>query len=247
MIHFFSLFLSLTTFFPIIVRYYATKKNHTAHLITKARIEFLKDFIDRNSLNQKNLFLATKRLLKEYHEVPFPPFKDKMTLANQMRSFFTEKIKAIHSKLDGLSSSLPVISNNNDKSWSGTWMDQFKRLCECEVRRLIEGSAEKTCILDPMPTSLVIGCTQVLLPVLTKIINLSLESGRVADNWKCALVNPLLKKSGLDLVFKNCRPVSNLQTSMYRNLLKWWQMVSILCSNLPSGRVIAQKRLLLGL
>ena len=29
--------------------------------------------------------------------------------------------------------------------------------------------------------------------------------------WKCALVNPLLKKSGLDLVFKNCRPVSNLQ------------------------------------
>ena len=32
-----------------------------------------------------------------------------------------------------------------------------------------------------------------------------------ADNWKCALVNPLLKKPGLDLVFKNYRPVSNLQ------------------------------------
>ena len=50
-----------------------------------------------------------------------------------------------------------------------------------------------------------------LLPVLTKIINLSLESGVFADNWKCALVNPLLKKPGLDLVFKNYRPVSNLQ------------------------------------
>ena len=90
-------------------------------------------------------------------------------------------------------------------------MDQFKALSECEVRRLIESSAKKTCILDPMSTSLVIGCTQVLLPVLTKIINLSLESGVFADNWKCALVKPLLKKPGLDLVFKNYRPVSNLQ------------------------------------
>ena len=62
-----------------------------------------------------------------------------------------------------------------------------------------------------MPTSLVIGCTEVLLPVLTKIINSSLESGMFADDWKCALVNPLLKKPGLDLVPRNYRPVSNLQ------------------------------------
>ena len=46
-------------------------------------------------------------------------------------------------------------------------------ISECEVRRLLEGSA-KTYILDPMPTSLVIGCTQVLLPVLTKIIKICL-------------------------------------------------------------------------
>ena len=62
-----------------------------------------------------------------------------------------------------------------------------------------------------MPTPLVIGCIDVLLPVLTKIINLSLESGTLADDWKCALVNPLLKKAGLDLLFENYRPVSNLQ------------------------------------
>ena len=88
---------------------FKARKNHTTRLITKARCEFLKDFIDRNSFNQKNLFLATKRLLKQDHEVPFPPFKDKLTFANQMGSFFVEKIKSIHSKLDGLSSSLPVI------------------------------------------------------------------------------------------------------------------------------------------
>ena len=90
-------------------------------------------------------------------------------------------------------------------------MDHFRPLSEGDVRKLIEGFPEKTCILDFMPTSLVINCIGVLLPVITKIINLSLESGSFASNWKCALVNPLLKKSGLDLVLKNYRPVSNLQ------------------------------------
>ena len=61
-----------------------------------------------------------------------------------------------------------------------------------------------------MPTSLVIDCIDVLLPIITKMINLSLESGLFADDWKCALVLPLLKKSGLDLLYKSYRPVSNL-------------------------------------
>ena len=38
-------------------------------------------------------------------------------------------------------------------------------------------------------------------------------SGQFEEEWKCALINPLLKKLGLDLLFPNytCRPVSNLQ------------------------------------
>ena len=66
-------------------------------------------------------------------------------------------------------------------------------------------------MLDPMPTPLVVGCIDILLPVINKIINLSLQTGAFAEQWKCALVYPLLKKLGLDLIFKNLRPVSNLQ------------------------------------
>ena len=62
-----------------------------------------------------------------------------------------------------------------------------------------------------MPTSLMMDCIDVLLPIITKMINLSLESGLFADDWKCALVLPLLKKPGLDLLYKNYRLVSNLQ------------------------------------
>ena len=49
------------------------------------------------------------------------------------------------------------------------------------------------------------------LPVINKIINYSLEHGVFPSAWKNALVFPLLKKDGLEPVFKNYRPVSNLQ------------------------------------
>ena len=62
-----------------------------------------------------------------------------------------------------------------------------------------------------MPTSLFVGCLHVLLPVIRRIVNSSLFSGYFPGEWKDALVNPLLKKAGLDSVFKNLRPLSNLQ------------------------------------
>ena len=42
------------------------------------------------------------------------------------------------------------------------------------------------------------------------MINLSLQQGQVPDSCKAALIRPLLKKLGLELVYKNFRPVSNL-------------------------------------
>ena len=43
------------------------------------------------------------------------------------------------------------------------------------------------------------------------MVNMSLETGYFANDWKCTLVHPLLKKHGLQLINKNFRPVSNLQ------------------------------------
>ena len=83
-------------------------------------------------------------------------------------------------------------------------------LTESDVSALIKKSAKKSCLMDPMPTSLVVGCLDELLPVITRIVNSSLSSGYFPAVWKEALVCPLLKKAGLDPVFKNLRPVSNL-------------------------------------
>ena len=68
--------------------------------MNEARRKFYSDFIVENYSNQSNLFSATNRLLNQGHEVPFPPTNDKLVLANEMGSFFVEKIDAIHVKLD---------------------------------------------------------------------------------------------------------------------------------------------------
>ena len=62
-----------------------------------------------------------------------------------------------------------------------------------------------------MPTKLLMQCLDVLLPVITSMINTSLSTGQFPAQWKVALVKPLLKKSSLGMEFSNLRPISNLQ------------------------------------
>ena len=72
-------------------------------------------------------------------------------------------------------------------------------------------SPDKQCQLDPIPTSLVKKCVDILAPVITNIINLSMSTGTFPDSFKLAIVTPLLKKPNLDKEsLSNYRPISNL-------------------------------------
>ena len=137
-----------------------------------------------------------------------PPCDDKLELADRMGSYFVQKITDIGTRLDVRAQDLPTDSLLNCHQPLN--LVKFTALSELEVRKLVEGSAKKSCYFDSMPTSLVFSCIDVLLPVITKMINLSLVDGVFADVWKCALVKPLLKNAGLDPLLSNYRPVSNL-------------------------------------
>ena len=72
-------------------------------------------------------------------------------------------------------------------------------------------NTKKTCLLDPLPTSVLQPCFQSLAPAYTHIINMSVSQGKVPASLKEAIVIPLLKKQSLDPdVLSNYRPVSNL-------------------------------------
>ena len=66
--------------------------------------------------------------------------------------------------------------------------------------------------MDPIPSKLVKNqLLDLLIPVITKIVNLSLSSSTFPADFKHALIKPLLKKSNLDTtILNNFRPISNL-------------------------------------
>ena len=75
---------------------------------------------------------------------------------------------------------------------------------------LISRSSKKSCQADSIPTSLTVQCLEEIAPVFTSMINLSFQSGHFAEDWKVALVTPLLKKPGLEQIKNNLHPVSKL-------------------------------------
>ena len=124
-------------------------------------------------------------------------------------TFFTEKIANIRS---GLHSDADVDIDIPDQ---GALVDAplsvFTPAAVDEVRTIILSSPCKSCDLDAIPTWLLKLCVHELAPLLTALVNASLERGCVPTSFKCANIRPLLKKPGLDSeILKNYRPVSNL-------------------------------------
>ena len=97
----------------------------------------------------------------------------------------------------------------------------FQPLTEDDVRKLIKQSQNKQCSSDPIPTWLLKECLDSLLPVLTLLVNKSLQIGYFPEEWKNALVKPLLKKLGLELVSDKW-----VTCHLYLNLLKRQQLTS---------------------
>ena len=153
----------------------------------------------------KELFVLADHLLGR-EKKPILPQGNTKDLCKKFSFFFQNKIASIRGNLDN-SSYPPLILHQYD----GPPLTSFDEVSESVVSDLILKSPSKFCALDPVPTSMLKECLPETLSSIVKIVNDSLRSGVVPDCFKRAIVNPLLKKTGLDeSELKNYRPVSNL-------------------------------------
>ena len=67
-----------------------------------------------------------------------------------------------------------------------------------------------TCMTDPCDTKFLLRFKDTIIDGITMIVNQSLTSGEFLDNWKMAIVRPLIKGPSLDTELKNYWPISNL-------------------------------------
>jgi hypothetical protein len=124
---------------------------------------------------------------------------------------FKNKIESIRHDIESQSKTYQLDEYHTEQNQNVNRLAYFDPATPQEVKRIIQNSPNKSCELDPIPTWLLKECIDELLPLITHIINASMELGYVPKEFKIARIRPLLKKSGLDIdTFKNYRPVSNL-------------------------------------
>ena len=88
-------------------------------------------------------------------------------------------------------------------------LDKFTHVPVSKVRAIILSTSNATCQLDPIPTWLVNKCINTLAPVITRMINYSLDSGHIPKDWKTSIITPLIKKADQDPILENVWPVDN--------------------------------------
>ena len=152
----------------------------------------------RESPDNRSLWRHLNNLLKpaDTKQIPLE--------ASTMANFFTNKVQLIRSIT--ANAPPPTIGMRQVPSFSD--IDLYTA---DEVLHFISRAPTKHCCLDPVPTSIVKQCCDILAPVIAAMANKSFESGEFPETCQHAVVKPLLKKPNLDpFLPQSYRPISNL-------------------------------------
>jgi hypothetical protein len=182
-----------------------------ARLIDRKKTAYYKEqFLEADS---KETFRLLNGLLA-YKNADVLPLRDggsNADLAKSFADYFEKKVQDIH---DSLGNTPLNIDDEEDigRPRHITLSDYSIQTID-DIAKIIRHSPSKSCSLDPLPTWLLKKpqVLDLLLPAITTIINESLSTSHVPQDFKTAVVFPTLKKDGLDPnILGNYRPVSNL-------------------------------------
>ena len=176
-------------------------------MMTKAKSKYLADVIAENSDNPRRLWNSINNILHRIPPPALPGFTSVKSLCDHFSRYFVDKIETIRSKFPDKVQNIPQVQKPEIRSK----MKVFERASEDENKNLILSSSSKSCDLDPIPTSVLKNCLDILITPITDIINISMETSTFPQNFKEAHVRLLLKKTSLPKnELKTYRPVSNL-------------------------------------
>ena len=181
-------------------------RKETTKLASSKKLGFYSEKIDKCS-STNDLFGCINQLTDNTKVSVLPQHDSSVYLANDFNTFFKEKISDIRKAFPSYSSS------TENSTFRGEILSTFRPVSEEEVQVIVSKFGIKCSPEDPVPAKILSRCTEFFIPIWTELVNLSLEQGSI-DCLKSAVIIPLLK--GLDSlldsdVFKNYRPVSNLQ------------------------------------
>lgn len=171
-----------------------------------ARCQFYSNQINKNTGNSKQLFATISHFLE-----PQKPSSTEVTKerCNNFIDFFRSKISNIRSLMPG--SYPPPSPALNPLIGSLPSLPYFTEFSSSQIDEILRGMKSTSCTLDPIPTVLLKSYFPIVSPIITKLVNLSLQTGHVPPSLKAAVIRPVLKKPSLDPEeLASYRPISNL-------------------------------------
>lgn len=180
------------------------------NLMNASKTEYYRSQV-RNA-SQTQLFQFVDKLSNVRSAQILPSHESAGLLSERFSQYFSEKIANLLESSPGRKTcNLTVPLDYNATSDCHVNLNSFSPLSAEKLKNIITGSPSKSCELDPIPTWFLKNCIDVALPALLQIVNTSLSTGTFPDQFKMALVRPLIKKPTLDPeLLSNYRPISNL-------------------------------------
>ena len=178
-------------------------KKKYRNLLKTTKREMLSAKVAECKGDAKKLYQLFNNITGKVKENPMPQERSDQELAEEFADYFIHKITNIRDSLRSIPKYVPTGQVTCE-------LNQFKPVSEDQVKKIIFSLPTKSCELDAIPTHLLKDILPGILPIITRIINLSLQQGTFADLWKTAIVRPQIKKIGQELLLSNYRPVSNL-------------------------------------
>ena len=182
---------------------YTVERNRLNRMIFANKTEALCERVAQCGKDSKKLYALVNTMCGTAKHNPLPQATSELALADDFANYFLHKIVNIRNSLKDYAKYCPFGECQGNLS-------RFQPVTEDEVRKTILTLSTKTCELDEIPTKYLKQCIDQCITLITEIMNVSLREGLFVSTWKTAIVRPLLKKKGLDLVNSNYRPVSNL-------------------------------------
>ena len=180
----------------------------TANLIKQKRKAYNHSKIENCKGDNKKLYSKINSLLGKDDKI-LPDTHDDKTLAENFKTFFTEKIEDIRSNIEQEQIQMrDTVSNTQEVTCE---LSNLSVILKEYLHKLIKDLPNKNSELDVIPNWLLKKCFDDLCPILLFIINKSIVDGEFPQSLKHALVTPVLKSNKDDTEnLKTYRPISNL-------------------------------------
>jgi exonuclease III/uncharacterized surface protein with fasciclin (FAS1) repeats len=176
--------------------------NYKIHL-NKAKRDYLSNQFAVS--DPKSMFRLVNKLTNTDLKPTYPSSYSDPDLANSFLDYFTQKVSSITNSLhtDATTQELSVCQSN---------FYTFTALPDNKIKQFITSSSSKTSRLDVLPSTVFQECVNELIPLIIRIVNLSLQTGQFPHSLKFTVITPRLKKSTLDPeTFSNYRPIANIK------------------------------------